>query len=515
MAKYKGVEIDLKPTEAMANAAKQGLEWRREFGRGGTDVGVARARQLANRQELSPSTVRRMVSFFARHAVDAQAEGFNRGEEGFPSAGRIAHNLWGSSAGEAWSKRKDAQLDKIDEEKNMSFTQASEALLRALETKAEADEPLTEPKSSPKAPEQKFVSVKWDIDVKQIGEDPEDDKIGVVRGYASTFGNVDRGNDVIARGAFDRTIAEHRERGRPIRMLWQHNTSELIGGFPADRVMIDERGLFVEGRINLDTQRGREAYSLAKQGVLTDFSIGFTISEFEVETVGDNIVRRINDVDLFEVSLVGEPMNQAANIVEVKRAVVPRELLRLASRDRAWDSDAAIRRVREFTNSEEEPSRTYRNAFLFFDEDMADEFGGYKLPIADVIDGELRAVPRAIFAAAGALRGARGGVDIPDSDRPAIIGVLNRYYEAMNLESPFQEERSFRIDDFGAFTPRQLEKHFKSGVVFTGENARLLVAAVKSLMRDAEEKKRDAEQGATDLVSALKKAASNMKQNKG
>lgn len=115
MATYKGVEISLKPTEAMARNAQRGLDWREEYGRGGTQVGVARARQLVNRQELSADTVRRMRSFFARHEVDADAEGFNQGEDGFPSAGRIAHELWGGNEGASWARAKDAALDKIDE----------------------------------------------------------------------------------------------------------------------------------------------------------------------------------------------------------------------------------------------------------------------------------------------------------------------------------------------------------------------------------------------------------------
>ena len=109
-------DIDLKPTEAMSNAAKQALEWRREFGRGGTAVGVARANQLVRRDNLTPRTVMRMHSFFSRHEVDKQAEGFNQGEDGFPSAGRVAWGLWGGDAGQRWAKRKrdqiNAELDK-------------------------------------------------------------------------------------------------------------------------------------------------------------------------------------------------------------------------------------------------------------------------------------------------------------------------------------------------------------------------------------------------------------------
>jgi len=104
---YKAIsDIDLKPTAEMANQAQQGLKWREEFGRGGTAVGVARANQLRNRENLTPRTIGRMVSYFARHEVDKQAEGFNQGEEGFPSAGRIAWQLWGGNPGKSWADRK-------------------------------------------------------------------------------------------------------------------------------------------------------------------------------------------------------------------------------------------------------------------------------------------------------------------------------------------------------------------------------------------------------------------------
>ena len=115
MATYKGEEINLTPTATMAEEAQRGLDWRRKHGRGGTAVGVARARQIVNREELSPRTVRRMVSFFARHEVDKQAEGFSPGEDGYPSAGRIAWALWGGDAGKAWADEKDRVMDKIDE----------------------------------------------------------------------------------------------------------------------------------------------------------------------------------------------------------------------------------------------------------------------------------------------------------------------------------------------------------------------------------------------------------------
>ena len=116
MATYKGIEIDTKPTEAMAKEAQRGLDWRAEFGRGGTAVGVARARQLVNRQELSPQTVKRMASYFARHEVDKQGEGYSPGEDGYPSAGRIAWALWGGNSGQSWANARVERMKKIDEQ---------------------------------------------------------------------------------------------------------------------------------------------------------------------------------------------------------------------------------------------------------------------------------------------------------------------------------------------------------------------------------------------------------------
>ena len=91
------------PTASMAKYAARALEWRAEFNRGGTAVGVARARDIKNRKTLSQRTVNRMRSYFARHEVDKQAEGFNSGEDGFPSAGRIAWDLWGGNEAKTWA----------------------------------------------------------------------------------------------------------------------------------------------------------------------------------------------------------------------------------------------------------------------------------------------------------------------------------------------------------------------------------------------------------------------------
>jgi hypothetical protein len=95
-----------KPTEGMASAATRALKWHEEGKPGGTLVGLARANQLKNRENLSESTVLRMFSFFSRHEVDKRATGFNSGEEGFPSKGRVAWDMWGGDGGFSWSREK-------------------------------------------------------------------------------------------------------------------------------------------------------------------------------------------------------------------------------------------------------------------------------------------------------------------------------------------------------------------------------------------------------------------------
>ena len=88
------------PQKVRSNAAR-GLELRRKFGRGGTEVGFARARDLSNGKSIPLETINRMVSYFARHEVDKKGE--NWGDASNPSKGYIAWLLWGGDAGKAWA----------------------------------------------------------------------------------------------------------------------------------------------------------------------------------------------------------------------------------------------------------------------------------------------------------------------------------------------------------------------------------------------------------------------------
>lgn len=104
-------EATFKPTLKMAANAKRGLKLREKFDRGGTDVGVKRAEQLASRSELREADIKSMASYFARHAVDKDAKSTTWGDASDPSAGYIAWLLWGGDEGAAWAKRNRAKLD--------------------------------------------------------------------------------------------------------------------------------------------------------------------------------------------------------------------------------------------------------------------------------------------------------------------------------------------------------------------------------------------------------------------
>ena len=156
--------------------------------------------------------------------------------------------------------------------------------------------------------------------------------VGIVAGYLSTW-QPDTGGrfgipDQFVPGAWAESITDHRRRGdRQIRFKDHHGRT--IGGFPIDTVVEDERGLFAIGEINLESQAGREAYSLARQRVLTDFSVGFVAID---DKIGAG-VRRIFRAMILEASIIDEPGNQGANITEVKSRVTVDEAKEITTRE--------------------------------------------------------------------------------------------------------------------------------------------------------------------------------------
>lgn len=107
--KYK--HINFVPNASVAKAAARGLKLRDKFNRGGTAVGIARGRDLANRKKLSPTTIKRMRSFFARHEGNKKP-GWSKPSD--PTNGYIAHLLWGGDAGRSWANKIVRQMESAD-----------------------------------------------------------------------------------------------------------------------------------------------------------------------------------------------------------------------------------------------------------------------------------------------------------------------------------------------------------------------------------------------------------------
>lgn len=141
------------------------------------------------------------------------------------------------------------------------------------------------------------------------------DEKGVIRGYASTFGNVDLGMDIVDKGAFKRSIKS----GTAWPILHQHDPDKLLG-FNA-RAEEDDHGLWIEGKLNLDVQTAREQYSLAKQALEMGASFGLSIGYMTIKSEpdrGNPIIRHLKELKLFEYSLVTFPMNEEAMITQAK-----------------------------------------------------------------------------------------------------------------------------------------------------------------------------------------------------
>lgn len=114
--------------------------------------------------------------------------------------------------------------------------------------------------------------------------------------------------------------------------------------------------------------------------------------------------------------------------------------LPLADRDRKWDGDAAEKRVRKWAGAQDEPNEKYRDAHVWYDHEKKGNFTAYKLLIADVIGGDLKAVPRGVMAAGAIMDGARGGIDLPKKDVDRVKSHLAKYYKKMGERPPWERD---------------------------------------------------------------------------
>jgi len=362
------------PNDAMAEEAERGLEWRREYGRGGTQVGVARARDIANKRDLSMDTVRRMNSYFARHEVDKDAEGFRPGEDGYPSAGRIAWALWGGDAGQSWAARLVAQDDEDrtetrpyegehaarirDPEGFDSFRRVNgeggqgvdfvygitdgEAQVQSIRFKIdfftedqarewlesndfepllfEPAAPIDDSRASVVSLPQKLEAPKMaQAEIRALSEPVElrQEDNGPIRvaGYAAVFNQETNiggyFTETIAPGAFTSAL----DRGDDVVFLVNHDGLPLARTRSGTlRLTQDERGLYIESELDPSDPDVRAIVPKMKRGDLDKMSFAFIPTRQSWDDSGDMPKRMIEDLQLFDVAIVTTPAYDGTEI---------------------------------------------------------------------------------------------------------------------------------------------------------------------------------------------------------
>lgn len=267
----------------MAEEARRGLAWRREYNRGGTEIGVARARNISNRDMLPIETINRMVSYFARHETDKQGEGFSPGEPGFPSAGRIAWALWGGDAGQTWANA-------IVERVNDTTARAANAYAGHM-----------------------IYLTSNNVKIAAAAEGETQTPARTIEGVAVPYNTV----AVVSGGEKVMFLPGSLPvEGKAPRLLENHDGSKIIGVVTARNS--DDEEMRYTARISA-TKAGDDVIELIKDGALDSVSIGVDPVE---ATYNDDGVLVVSKANWRELSIVAEPAFVDATIDSIAAAKV-------------------------------------------------------------------------------------------------------------------------------------------------------------------------------------------------
>jgi len=293
----------------------------------------------------------------------------------------------------------------------------------------------------------------------------EDGKL-TISGYANTKNKADRYGDIptVLKDKRDYVYDLKEFKKNPVMLLNHNNKVESIAGSYSE-VREDEKGLFIKGVFSdSDLAEIKHAKQVYGEGHAKALSIAGKFL-FEDDKKPNNLTL----AQIYEISLVAVPADPNAMVTaekkcfenlqkrgmietekkEIKEVIkedkkVPTyQNFSLSKRDKEWNAGEAAKRVRQFTDSVDEPSDDYKKAFFYYDPEMSDKFGAYKLPYVDIVDGKMVSVFRALAAVAGRLE----QTQIPQTDKDKIISQVNRYYskareqyEDPNIISPFERE---------------------------------------------------------------------------
>jgi HK97 family phage major capsid protein len=321
-----------KPTQGMVEEAKKGLAWRKEFGRGGTLIGVARARDIVNEKNLSLDTVKRMKSFFARHEVDKKAEGYRPGEKGYPSNGRIANALWGGDAGKTWANKIVEQANKEKERMEVKEL-ATRHVLEVEETeneyivafaKAKAEEVAEEPETEMAEEERKATPEPLSFRVGEVERgwsyDKEKDDRRVRLAWSSQS-PVERefGYEVLGHSEDEIDLSFARSGRMPL--LLDHDMRQQIG--VVERVDLDSTAGIARATVRFGRSAlAEEVFADVRDGIRSNVSVGYSVKGMTPteEEIDGRAIFRVNSWYPQEISIVSVPADKG---VGVGRSVLP------------------------------------------------------------------------------------------------------------------------------------------------------------------------------------------------
>lgn len=280
-----------------------------------------------------------------------------------------------------------------------------------------------------------------DLELKDVGD------TGSFKGVASIFNKLDSYRDSILPGAFAKSIDKKGPEG--IRMLWQHDSDWPIGTW--SMLKETKKKLLVDGDLVTDSFMGNEAHVLLKAGAVKGISIGFSIPKGKHRFDPTKNIRFIEEIDLWENSLVTFPAMDGAQVTSVK-SVLAFQALPSAPASYRWNPQAAKARIEEWANGNEED---YSHAFLW------SEDGDFEFQIADVIDDQLMIVPKAIISAATVIEADWTDVELDEDEVVALKHHIEQYATDLGIEVPWRSDNYLKSLMCGLAvtinTPREFE----------------------------------------------------------
>ncbi|MFA5395070.1 MAG: HK97 family phage prohead protease [Methanogenium sp.] len=317
----------------------------------------------------------------------------------------------------------------------------------------------------------------------------------IVVGYASSF-DVDTDNTQITRQALEGAKNDLLTYST---VLFNHDVDRPIG--KVIETDVDDVGLLVKVVISKEED---EIWKKIEEGIINKFSIkgrAFDLTPIE----GENQILQINKIELFEVSLVSVPANKEAYTIshwiaktlDIEKGVVPLHSPAKADENMKWDSTSAVNQIRKWASSDKSGDKEkidwakYATAFAWFDSGDKKNFGSYKLPHHDIVDGTFKVVWKGVAAAMAVLNGARGGVDVPDSAKRGIYSHLARHYKQFDKEVPEFGKSLEYIEKDNEETLNKYETNMKDlleklKIILSKENVEEVKKDLDSLIKDLE-----------------------------